>query len=102
MFDEVTTKTESCKSDLRSFNTKLDEAEQAISDTNDNVRTDEILTTIETLQKQVNTLHDSITTINDNISSFNNDIATSKSIRQQEIAEENKLEVEEVEEIDLG
>ena len=101
MFNEVDNGLESSKKDLLSFNNKIDEGEQMIMDTNSNIRTDEILKTIETLQQQVNSLHDSITTINDDIASLRSDIETSKSIRQQEIQEENKLEVEEIVDVDL-
>ncbi len=101
MFSDITKGSETCKTNLRNFNTKLDEGESSISDTNSNIRTDEIVKNIETLQSSVNTLHDSFTTINDNIASLESDIETSKRIRQEEIAAMNAIEVEEVEDVEL-
>ena len=89
MFSSVTSLNIETQDNLKSFNKKIDEGEQAILDTNDNVRTDEIIDNIETLQNSINGIYDSITTINNSITSLENDISYSRMLRQQEIAAGN-------------
>ena len=85
MFNDIITLNNEAQSELLNFNRKIDDGELAITDTNDNKRTDEIIDNIERGQQEINSLYDDISTINTNINSFESAINQSKEIRRQEL-----------------
>ena len=85
MFSDIITLNNEAQSELLNFNRKIEDGELAITDTNDNKRTDEIIDNIESMQQDINSLYDDISTINTNINSFEAAINQSKEIRRQEL-----------------
>ena len=85
MFSDIIEKNNEAKSFLVDSNKTLDNGEMYIEDGNDNKVTDEILESIEDVEKKTNTIYDDINSINGDIQSFNDAILESRRIRQEEL-----------------
>lgn len=85
MFSDIIEKNNEAKSFLIDSNKTLDNGEMYIEDGNDNKVTDEILESIEDVEKKTNTIYDDINSINADIQSFNDSILESRRIRQEEL-----------------
>jgi division protein CdvB (Snf7/Vps24/ESCRT-III family) len=85
MFSDIIEKNNEAKSFLVDSNKTLDNGEMYIEDGNDNKVTDEILESIEDVEKKTNTIYDDINSINADIQSFNDAILESRRIRQEEL-----------------
>ena len=85
MFSDIIEKNNEAKSFLVDSNKTLDNGEMYIEDGNDNKVTDEILESIEDVEKTTNTIYDDINSINADIQSFNDAILESRRIRQEEL-----------------
>ena len=85
MFSDIIEKNNEAKSFLIDSNKTLDNGEMYIEDGNDNKVTDEILESIEDVEKKTNTIYDDINSINGDIQSFNDAILESRRIRQEEL-----------------
>ena len=71
MFSDIIEKNNEAKSFLVDSNKTLDNGEMYIEDGNNNKVTDEILESIEDVEKKTNTIYDDINSINADIQSFN-------------------------------
>ena len=89
MFSDIIEKNNEAKSFLVDSNKTLDNGEMYIEDGNDNKVTDEILESIEDVEKKTNTIYDDINSINADIQSFNDAILESRRIRQEELKSDN-------------
>lgn len=85
MFSDIIEKNNEAKSFLVDSNKTLDNGEMYIEDGNNNKVTDEILESIEDVEKKTNTIYDDINSINGDIQSFNDAILESRRIRQEEL-----------------
>lgn len=85
MFSDIIEKNNEAKSFLVDSNKTLDNGEMYIEDGNNNKVTDEILESIEDVEKKTNTIYDDINSINADIQSFNDAILESRRIRQEEL-----------------
>ena len=85
MFSDIIEKNNEAKSFLIDSNKTLDNGEMYIEDGNNNKVTDEILESIEDVEKKTNTIYDDINSINADIQSFNDAILESRRIRQEEL-----------------
>ena len=85
MFSDIIEKNNEAKSFLIDSNKTLDNGETYIEDGNNNKVTDEILESIEDVEKKTNTIYDDINSINADIQSFNDAILESRRIRQEEL-----------------
>lgn len=85
MFSDIVEKNNEAKSYLVDSNKTLDNGEMYIEDGNNNKVTDEILESIESVEKKTNTIYDDINSINADIQSLNDAILESRRIRQEEL-----------------
>ena len=85
MFSDIIEKNNEAKSFLVDSNKTLDNGEMYIEDGNNNKVTDEILESIEDVEKKTNNIYDDINSINADIQSFNDAILESRRIRQEEL-----------------
>ena len=85
MFSDIIEKNNEAKSFLVDSNKTLDNGEMYIEEGNNNKVTDEILESIEDVEKKTNTIYDDINSINGDIQSFNDAILESRRIRQEEL-----------------
>lgn len=91
MFSDIIEANNEAKSFLFDSNKTLDNGEMYIEDGNDNKVTDEILDSIESVEKATNSIYDAINSINGDIQSFNDAILESRRIRKEE-KKENELD----------
>lgn len=85
MFNDIKELNNEAKSFLFDSNKTLDNGEIYIQDGNDNKVTDEILESIEVIEKQTNNIYSEIDSINGDIDSFEAAINESKQIRLKEL-----------------